>query len=213
MSGILNSGKIATILDRLTSVRAGYLDNLTNLDAALSTLLSTGGYTSTRAAKLDNLDAAVSTLGNVAPIASGIVGVPTARTDFSTAATYVGAATTDSSTNTGTWENIISVTTTEGILQFAGVYQVANSASKNVQCRLTIDGNTVYTSATNLWSASSQNDRGVAIIGTYAEGSFAAGIAFDRVPFTTGFTIDWKKTSAGVDTVEMGAICRYYKTG
>lgn len=36
---------IATLLSRLTATRAGYLDNLTNLDASISSRLATSGYT------------------------------------------------------------------------------------------------------------------------------------------------------------------------
>lgn len=212
MSGIINSGKISTILSRLSSARAGYLDNLTNLDAAISTLLSGGGYTSARAAKLDNLDAAVSSLGNVAPEASGIVGIPTALCDLSSLGTYIGISTTDSSTGSGTWENILNITTSVGIIQFLAVYQAANAASKNIQFRLTIDSNVVYTSATNLWDNTNDDDKGVCVIGAIWQDSFAGGIAFDRIPFTDNFSVDWKKTSAGTDSVEMGTYCRYYTT-
>lgn len=77
-----NAG-ISTISGRLTSTRAGYLDNLTNLDVLVSSRLSSASYvapdnssiasaltntstltsrlTSTRANNLDNLDALVST--------------------------------------------------------------------------------------------------------------------------------------------------------
>ena len=59
-------GKLKKLLDRLTSTRAGYLDNLPRLDtniasrAPSSTALSNTTWTSARAAKIDNLDASVS---------------------------------------------------------------------------------------------------------------------------------------------------------
>ena len=52
-------GRLKTLTDRLTSARAGYLDNLNTNLAALpapaSTALSTAQWTNTRAAYLDNI--------------------------------------------------------------------------------------------------------------------------------------------------------------
>lgn len=64
-------GRLKTLIDRLTSTRAGYLDNLSaytttrgtkldNLDAAVTSRADATHYTSTRAAKLDSIDATVS---------------------------------------------------------------------------------------------------------------------------------------------------------
>ena len=63
-------GRLKTLIDRLTSTRAGYLDNLAsytpargtkldNLDALITSRASGADYTPTRAGKLDNLDATV----------------------------------------------------------------------------------------------------------------------------------------------------------
>jgi hypothetical protein len=57
------TGRLKTLVDRLTSGRAANLDNLdaaVTTRAAASTALSTASWTSGRAANLDNLDAAVS---------------------------------------------------------------------------------------------------------------------------------------------------------
>ena len=64
-------GKLKTLIDRLTSTRAGYLDNLSaytttrgakldQLDAAVTSRASAANYTSGRAANLDNLNATIS---------------------------------------------------------------------------------------------------------------------------------------------------------
>ena len=64
-------GRLKTLLDRLTSPRAGYLDNLSaytttrgakldNLNATITSRADATYYTSTRAAKLDSIDATVS---------------------------------------------------------------------------------------------------------------------------------------------------------
>jgi hypothetical protein len=69
-------GKLKKLLDRLTSTRAGYLDNLPRLDtniasrAPASTALSSSTWTATRAARLDanissRLSAVVKTGGHI----------------------------------------------------------------------------------------------------------------------------------------------------
>ena len=206
MSGILNSGKLGTLLTRLSSARAGYLDNLTNLDSLISTLLADGGYSSARAAKLDNLDQLVSASGASAP--TELKGVFTANADLTTFSSanklsdYV-PETTASTATPGVWKTILTETSASGVIEFLVAYQVANTSSLDTQLRLSVDGTAVYTSATNLWTLAGENNEGVAVVGLGAAGT-------GTITFTDSFVLDFKTTGAG--TVEIGTRCRYHLT-
>ncbi|MDX2221126.1 MAG: hypothetical protein SFV21_00165 [Rhodospirillaceae bacterium] len=77
----------SALLARLTATRASLMDNLAQLDAAITSRAAAADYTSGRAAKLDNLDAAISTRqatvtfpANFAALAITVAGKVTAGT-------------------------------------------------------------------------------------------------------------------------------------
>lgn len=89
-------GRLKALLDRLTATRAGYLDNLTNLDAAVtsraaaSTALSTATWTGTLAANLGTISSgATAFTGIVASIQYGSISVTGTNTSATATITSV----------------------------------------------------------------------------------------------------------------------------
>lgn len=220
MSGILNSGKIATLLARLSAARATLLDNLSNLDTLLSTLLSDGGYSSARAAKLDNLDAAVSSIGSSPPTTSGLKGVVTSNATIervsSTSAIEVNQIATESTASTSTfdvWTTILTETSAAGVIELMAVYQVANSSNRDAQLRFSIDGNVIYISDTDLWKLTGEDQDGTMLVGgMYWDGTDIDCLAYGSIPFTDSFLLEFKKTENAAGTVEIGTRARYHLT-
>ena len=216
MSGILNSGKIATILTRVTAARATLWDNLSKLDATISTLLSTGGYTVARAGKLDNLDAAVSTAALAPPITTGLKGCVISNGDLAdvTLGTGVPGVAISASTSTfDAWTAILSLTTSVGYVELLTAYQVANASDRDAQLRLTLDGNIIYTSDADLWKLGAENGDGVNLVGVESGAIGAKFVAFGQMRFTDSLLLEFKKTENAAGTVEIGSVARYYLTG
>jgi hypothetical protein len=215
MSGILNSGKIATILTRVTAARATLWDNLSKLDATISTLLSTGGYTVARAGKLDNLDAAVSTAALAPPITSGLKGCIVSNSGLAdvNVPSVSGLAISASTSTFDVWTAILNVTSSVGYVELLTAYQVANASDRDAQLRLTVDGNVVYTSDADLWKLAAENGDGVNLVGVVSGGVGQKFVAFGQMRFTDSLLLEFKKTENAAGTVEIGSVARYYLTG
>ena len=215
MSGILNTGKIQTLLDRLTAVRAAFLDAAISTRAAASTALTNATWTDARAAKLDNLDAAVSSAGSKAPTA--LLGRVQSNTylvgDFAQNGGALPGEPYSASTSTyDSWTTIHSVSSDSGVIEIMGAWCKANASNLNAQLRLTIDSTVVYTSDTDLWQAAPTSiyDDGVWLVGFNESSNGAA--AFGNIPFTDNFTLEFKKTENSAGTVEIGGIIVYHTT-
>ena len=206
MSGILNSGKLATLLSRLTSTRAGYLDNLSNLDASISGQLAAGGYTSARAAKLDNLDAAITTVGSTPP--TSVVG-HVLHSDIYLAGNPLGNASATVGAVQNTWYPLLSVTDS-GVIEFLSIYEDATGV-EDYQARLLVDGSEVWLSSTTLWSGDRDGD-GVAVVGgAFVSGVALQSVAFGALPFSASFVLQARCTSAAAG-ISFRCRYRYYTT-
>lgn len=205
MSGILNSGKLATLLDRLSSARAGYLDNLTKLDATVSTLLTNGGYTAARAAKLDNLDAAVSGASGAVPVSmSGLV-VSSAVGGINTYFSSTSRPNLPASGNTscgGTQNVYTNLWSVSGNGYITGLSLFAAEAlSANYQFKLTIDGSTIVESASNFWASAASNTGLILVGGDRGTPT--------EVKFTTSFAVAVRCTSTNA-AKNFNSHCGYY---
>ena len=209
MSGILNSGKLATLLERVTAARAALFDNLSNLDATISSRPAGSDYTAARAAKLDNLDALVSSSGLAVPILDGLKG------RYTTAQTipvgdrpyvygwYAASQANASSSTYDVWTTLLNVTSSAGVITWCALQVDTNTANLNTQARLSIDGVVVYTSATNAWSGGDDDDV-LSLIGGYGH---------ETIPFTDSFHLQFKITENSAGTVSMNHRTRYHITG
>ena len=205
MSGILNSGKLATLLERLTAARGTLLDNLSSIDAAISSRAAAAVWTPTRSAKLDYLDQAISAAGTAAPQTGGLVGVDTT---VNTLAGSIGLLETTASTSTyNVWTTILTYSGA-GVLNSVSAYQNVNASSLDVSFRLLIDGNAVNTTADNIVTGSTASGRGVVFIGYYE----ADNTAFASVPFTTSFTVQFRKNTNSAGSITAGTKYMYYQT-
>jgi len=209
MSGILNSGKLATLLSRLTAARAGYLDNLTKLDATISGVLAAGGYTSARAAKLDYLDGAVSGVGSSPPTTNGLKGIST--TASITADNPRFSALGSGSTSTyNVWTTVLT-DTGAGVINFLSVYQTANTSTLDIGFRFSIDGNVVATTADNLITGVATpafDGLGIELVGVYS----SSGIGLASIPFNTSFTVEMRKNTNSAGTITCECKGSYYLT-
>lgn len=237
MSGILNSGKIKTLLDRLTAARAAYLDAAISSRAPSSTALSTATWTGTKAGYLDQAvsdcapastaldnttwtDARAGYLDGIPrpPTTSGLKGISDTVGPINSSSNRWFGIADDATASTSTydsWTTLLSESSASGVLQLMAIYQAANASNLDAQFRLSIDGNVVYTSAAALWSASSQNNDGVCVIGAASFDSADTSLqvaAMDAIPFTDSFTLEFKKTENSAGTVQMGCRYRYYLT-
>jgi hypothetical protein len=192
MSGILNSGKLSTLLDRLTATRAGYLD------AAISSRASATHYTSTRAAKLDYLDQAISSISSPSEIPGTLVS-GTEQIDFDP-----GGAGSPASllAQAGLYTTTVSSSATllsvsgEGYIEFlSGIYNSATSGGNYLSMTLAIDGSTVWTQSTGLPAIGAYS--GYCPVGSIAFDAtgYISGLAFSRMRFSTGFTLTSSATT------------------
>lgn len=144
-------------------------------------------------------------------------GIPTTRTaaDFDITELTGWIATTSASTSTyDSWTTVLEETSAEGVIQFLAVYQLTNASSRDTQARLSVDGTVVWTSASNFWAASTDNEEGAVLVGAYTgTNSVASGVSLGALPFTTSFKLDFKKTENATGTVEVGAAFKYQLTG
>lgn len=201
MSGILNSGKLATLLERITATRAGYLDAAISSRAAAATALSTATWTNARAAKLDQI-------GAIIPTTNGLKGRPVSNSGLLASVGSAGASFLSTSGSTSTydsWTNVLAVTGA-GVLEFLSVYATANASDRNAQARLSIDGNVVWTSDTDAWQTASDNNDGVYLVGS------ASPESLGNIRFASSFTLDFKKTENAAGTVTMATRYSYYLT-
>lgn len=168
--------------NRLTSARAGYLDLLnTNLDAAVS-------------------DATVK-----APITSGlhgVLGTNAALTNVGTSGVQNRLANNNASqTSYDVWTSLISITGS-GVINYLAVYQQSggNSSSRDAQARLVIDGNTVWSSATNAWQTPTDDSKGFNLT------------EFGPIPYLASVALEFKKTENAAGTVAMTGLISAIKT-
>ena len=211
---ILNSGPLATLLARLTSTRAGYLDAAISTRAAASTALSTAQWSNGRAANLDNLDIAVSAAGNKPPltILNGVTFTqPSIYNVFGTSLTTYSA----SETAFDTWKTIHTVTGA-GYIEDLRVGQAVggNASSRDIQASLLIDGTEVWTSATNAWQTPTDDDKGFWLVARDTTGFSNAHVmwASNRIHFSTSWTLRFKKTENAAGTVTMKAQANWSTT-
>ena len=206
MSGILNSGKLATLLTRLTAARAAFLD------AAITSRASATDYTTARAAKLDFLDAAISSIGDAPPTTNGLKGRwDTAQTPPAAAPTgaqilqgaYMSAFADVSSSTYDLWTTLLNVTASSGVITWCSVYTNTNTSNLNTQARLSIDGNVVYTSSTTAWTGGDDGD----VL------CLAGGWGIESIPFSDSFLLEFKITENSAGTVDMRHRTRYHITG
>ena len=202
MSGILNSGKLATLLTRLSATRAGYLDNLVNADSLLSTLLSDGGYTAARAAKLDNLDAAVSSATASVPVS--LAGALSTVQQTSLNSTATGGVPASGATSCGgsinVYTNLWNVSG-DGFIFWLTLF-ATEALTQNYQFKFVIDGSTVFESASNYWASGDGNGDGKKII------TNDSGVV-TPLRFTTSFQVAVRCTSAN-SAKNFNSYCGYY---
>lgn len=174
---------VETIVNtRLTSARAGYLD-----------LLNT------------YLDAKVSSASIKAPIASGlhgVLGTNAALTSVGTSGIQNRLTNNNASTTVyDTWEPLISITGS-GVINYLGLFQQSggNSSSRDAQARLVIDGNTVWSSATNAWQTPTDDSKGFNLT------------EFGPIPYLTSVALEFKKTENAAGTVAMTGLISAIKT-
>lgn len=201
------SGRLKTLLDRLTSTRA---TNLDNLDAAISTrapsstALSNAVWTDARAGKLDNVTVPIL---DKAPIASGLVLGASYQTVGSSGAATVfntGSFANHNTTST-TYVDAVNVT---GSGYLTGLFHVcpADTTLGTETLELIIDGVTVVTTAGNNTTASTP-DNVKSIVGYCAPiypGSTAWKLGIfpgGPVIFKTSLQIRHKTSDAGVASV------------
>ena len=205
MSGILNSGKLATLLTRLTAARAAFLD------AAITSRASATDYTTARAAKLDFLDAAISSIGDAPPTTNGLKGrYTTSQAAPATAPTVVqtllgsyGVYTASVGSSTyDAWTTLVTETSKSGVITWCAAYVSTNSSNLNTQLRLSIDGNVVYTSDTTAWVGGDDNQL-INLIGGYG---------VESITFASSFLLEFKITENSAGTVNMRHYVRYHLT-
>jgi len=206
MSGILNSGKLSTLISRLTSTRASNLDNL---DSAVSDCTQSSVWTPTKAGYLD---AAISSVGGEAPPTT--IASPTASYELG-----IGiVATTGAPRNglqhetvaNGSTQNTYKVMKTvsgSGIIAFIGISRDGSTPSPipTMQARLKIDGNVVWTSDESAVAAY----EGWSPIG-HARGSTDV-LVYESVPFSTSFALELRNT-ADTSTDDFYILSRYRLT-
>ena len=191
-------GKLKTLTDRLTSARAGYLDNLnTNLavlPAPASTALSTAQWTNGRAANLDLLSA-----GGIAqettpildiPIASGLA-LPGPYAQGRLLAGHLHGAVSGPgsfTTSSTTYADVLNYTG-QGVLSFLAI---APDAAVAAYLKLVIDGVTVLTDfvTTNIQYSCR------AAVGTISGDTTNPIISLDAIPFKTSLQIQAKIASS-----------------
>jgi hypothetical protein len=190
-------GKLKVLTDRLSSARAGYLDNLnTNLavlPAPASTALSTAQWTNARAGYLDALNGGIAQENTPildVPIASGIVGSDSRTLSGSLATMSAGLAT---SSTTGTSYSDAVNYTGEGVLCFAAVQTTANSVAAYMT--ITIDG--VSMGEVTATAAQYKITPQVGALTIGASPADPTGIAFEAIPFKTSLQIQKKAASTG----------------
>ena len=216
MSGILNSGKLSTLLSRLTAARAGYLDTInTNLNATITSRAAAADYTTARAAKLDNLDVAVSTVGNAAPTTNGLKGIPTSVARLGWGYEQSTAEVTDTSSTYNVWNEVLAESSASGILQIVAIRQDANASNLDWGARLSIDGNVVWSSANNLWNDTTDNNHGVCLIGDVVSDSYGSDehLVAAFVPFSSSFSLEWRKNENSAGQIDVAVAYKYYLTG
>jgi len=190
MSGILNSGKLSTLISRLTSTRASNLDNL---DSAVSDCTQASVWTPTKAGYLD---AAISSVGGEAPpttiasstasytLGSGVVLLANAPRIGLQNETVVSGSTQNT-------YKVMKTVSGSGIISLLGIAKDGSatpSPTATMQARLKIDGNVVWTSDEEA-------------VGGY-EGWCPIGhvydvtdlLAFESVPFSTSFALELRNT-------------------
>lgn len=210
------SGPIGVLLTRLTAARAAFLDAAISSRAAASTALSTATWTSGRATNLDNLDMAITALLGV-PTTGGLDDSNRFDSNGDLINNFVGfagdlgtaiAPVTKSFTSISTWETVAEVSSGSGVISLMSIYQISNASSRNVQVRLTIDSNVVYTSASNLFNATGDDGDGFCIIGLHIP---QYGTTTERVPYSSNWKLEAQKDASG--TVEVGSHILKYATG
>ncbi len=227
MSGILLSGRLAaikanidTLLTRLTSTRAAFLDAAISSRAAASTALSNITWSGAKAAFLDvgissrasasalttvdtvvdaikvltdlNLDAKISEVGVSPPTTISALTFPEVNGSEDISAFSVPQS--SAVNNSGVWNTNVSVTG-KGRIQFLEVGQQSNTSSRNVQFRLLIDAVEVWISDASAWTDTGDNGDSISVIGA-AFNTVVGGVAFGNVPFNTSFKTEWKNNSA-----------------
>jgi hypothetical protein len=217
---ILN--KVKQIRTDYTTARAAYLDAAITSRAPSSTALTDTTWTDSRAGKLDNLDVAVSTIGTSPPITSGLKGVGVSNGELTTVNFTGGGGTWDhiapvvstNQTAASTWLTLLTETSSSGVIKFMSVYQILNASDKDIQARLKIDGNIVWTSDTDAWKWAGDNNSGFALVGAaWNVVSTTYSLAFENIPFSDSFLLEWQQTEAGAASITMGTRSRYHLTG
>ena len=184
-------------------------DALTAGDSASAT---NAADIATNVTDISNLDTRVTTLegGVNGTPPTALHGCITSNGDLlGVTGEYLAIPVTASETAYDTWKTILSVSGS-GVISYLDVYQVANTSSRDVQCRLTIDSVVVYTSDADLWKLTGENNSGTFLVGSHQNTAAMEGLSFSSIPFVSSFLVDFKKTENAAGTVEMGTRARYH---
>jgi len=204
MSGILNSGKLSTLISRLTSTRASNLDNL---DSAVSDCTQSSVWTNTKAGYLD---AAVSSVGGESPPTSIVSNTSAVNVNlnFVTESSEIGcvleSVTSGSTANT---YKVMKSVSGSGVISFlsiccdSGAFG-SSSPGPVLQARLKIDGNVVWTSD----AETLDGNYGWIPVGL---GAGASTVTYDSVPFSTSFSLEFRNTTD--TTTDTMYICSRYR--
>jgi hypothetical protein len=211
---ILN--RLVTLTTNFTSTIAGRIDAAISTRASQTSVDTVDTVVDSIKTTVDaNLDAPISGIsgGLSPPITSGLVRL-TANADLDAIRQAAGKdllnSNTEAQATVSTWTTLVEVASGAGIIEFLDVWQEANASNMNVQARLSVDGNVVWTSATNAWQGTGDADQGFSLVGA-ADQSLDV-VTFGILPFTTSFKLEFQITEAS-NSVTMGTHYRYYVTG
>lgn len=197
-------GKLKTLTDRLTSARAGYLDNLnTNLavlPAPASTALSTAQWTNARAGYLDTLNTGVPVASPILdePISSGMNEGSDSPTGISTLDTVISGLTAHSTSST-TMVDAVNYTGA-GVLSFAA----AQKTGQTVTVEVLIDGVQIVSAV-----ASGSSGQCAVAVGALCGPVATPIIVFEPIQFRTSLQIRHKTASGAAPSITYH---RYRKT-
>lgn len=204
MSGILNTGKLAKLLSRLTAVRAALLDNL---DSAVSSCTQSSVWTATKAGYLDQ---AISSIQAGLPVPTSL-STPTTNDSLSGESWGCGFTQVDNGAVQSTYSTLIS-DTGEGVLQFIKVscIETGGSATDDMQAKLVLNGVTVWESASDVLA----EDYGWIVVGAEEDDEASAGstgVALEALRYTSGFSLQVKNNSS-TSQYAFRIVYKYYTT-
>lgn len=215
MSGILNSGKIQTLLTRWTAAKAAFLDAAITSRASQTSVDTVDTVVDSIKATVDsNLDVAVSTVGAKPPTA--LAGLRTTNATIRTgisvnALQFPGTLATASASTYNAWTEIVGVASDSGVIQLLSIWQDTGGNASSLTCgwRLSIDGTVVASSDNDFWQDSAEDGDGVEIIGATNDTS---NIILEAIPFSSSFSLEVRKNTNSAGSIALSCAYKYYTT-